>query len=181
MQRTLSLLLLLLSTSACAAKKWADKNADVSAVRTFPQPAESLYPLTTDLLMLEKIMPADCASDWKVGQPSSGMGANGTVRYDIGGMHRSLGFVLNKTTAPSQVDIEHLGPKGFVTRFALRPAGEGSEVELHTYLNAPKWPFTGFFFKKVQPAWIDCYERALGNLAGLAPTAVNPSGTPPAP
>ena len=158
-------LLIAFAPSAAAAGKWAGKNADVVAVRVLPVETPVLYERLLDLDTFRAMLPADCAADWELGEPRKGVGANGSVRYDIEGMHRRLDFVLNKAEAPQRIDIDHLGNRGFVTRMALRPVESGTEVELHTYLEPPRWPFTAYFFNKVQPAWVDCYERALQNLA----------------
>ena len=163
--KRLSLLLLSLFATPAAAGKWAGKNADVVAVRVLPVETPVLYERLLDLETFRAMLPADCAADWELGQPSKGVGAHGSVRYDIEGMHRHLDFVLNKAEAPRQIDLDHMGNKGFVTRLSLRPVDTGTELELHTYLSPPSWPFTAYFYKKVQPAWVGCYERALQNLA----------------
>jgi hypothetical protein len=163
--KRLSMLFLAFVATPAAAGKWAGKNADVVAVRVLPVEAPVLYQRLLDLETFRAMLPADCAGDWELGEPRSGVGAQGSVRYDIEGMHRHLDFVLNKAEAPRQVDLDHLGRRGFVTRMLLRPVDTGTELELHTYLSPPSWPFTAYFYKKVQPAWLDCYERALQNLA----------------
>ena len=167
MKRLLLLLLSLVANPAVAGQ-WAGKNADVVAVRVLPVSTPVLYERLLDLETFRAMLPADCATDWELGEPAKGVGATGSVRYDIEGMHRHLDFVLNKAEAPRQIDLDHLGNKGFVTRLSLRPVDTGTELEIHTYLEAPRWPFTAYFYKKVQPAWLDCYERALQNL-GAAP------------
>ena len=166
--KRLSLLLLSLLASPAAAGKWAGKNADVVAVRVLPVETPVLYERLLDLETFRAMLPADCAGDWEIEPPGKGVGAHGSVRYDIEGMHRHLDFVLNKAEAPRQIDLDHLGKRGFVTRLLLRPVDTGTELELHTYLTPPSWPFTAYFYKKVQPAWLDCYERALQNL-GASP------------
>jgi hypothetical protein len=159
---------ILAAPSLAAAGQWAGKNADVVAVRVLPVETPVLYERLLDLETFRAMLPADCATDWELGQPTKGVGAHGSVRYDIEGMHRHLDFVLNKAEAPRQIDLDHAGNKGFVTRLSFRPVETGTELEMHTYLNAPRWPFTAYFYKKVQPAWVGCYERALQNL-GAAP------------
>jgi hypothetical protein len=158
-----------LASAPALAGKWANKDSDVVAVRVVPVETPVLYQRLLDVETFRAMLPADCAADWELGTPRQGVGANGSVRYDIGGMHRHVRFVLNDAQAPQKIDIEHLGARGFVTRMALRPVGEGTEVELHTYLSPPRWPFTAYFFNRVQPAWVDCYERALQNLAATTP------------
>jgi hypothetical protein len=167
MKRFLSLLSF--ASAPALAGQWANKDADVVAVRVLPIETPVLYERLLDLETFRAMLPADCAASWELGKPRKGVGANGSVRYDIGGMHRHLNFVLNEATAPHKVDIEHMGSRGFVTRMALRPVAEGTELELHTYLAPPRWPFTAYFFRKVQPAWVDCYERALQNLGAVTP------------
>ena len=164
--RHLSLLALSIvaAPSLAAAGQWAGKNADVVAVRVLPVETPVLYERLLDLETFRAMLPADCASDWDLGQPAKGVGAHGSVRYDIEGMHRHLDFVLNRAEAPRQIDLDHMGGRGFVTRLLLRPVETGTELELHTYLEAPRWPFTAYFYRKVQPSWLDCYERALQNL-----------------
>jgi hypothetical protein len=159
------LLLIAFAPSMAAAGKWAGKNADVVAVRVLPADAPVLYERLLDLETFRAMLPADCAGDWELAEARKGVGAHGTVRYDIAGMHRKLDFVLSETEAPRRIDLDHLGNRGFVTRMTLRPVENGTEVGLTTYLEPPRWPFTAYFYKKVQPAWVDCYERALQNLA----------------
>jgi hypothetical protein len=164
--KRLSLLLMIAAAPSLAfAGKWAGKTADVVAVRVLPVETPVLFERLLDLETFRATLPADCAANWDLGEPRKGVGAHGSVRYDIGGMHRHLDFVLNKADAPSRIELDHMGRRGFVTRFALKPVASGTEVELHTYLEPPRWPFTAYFYKNVQPAWIDCYERALQNLA----------------
>ncbi len=165
---SLSLCLAALSSPAVAGK-WAGKNADVVATRVVPVESPVLFERLLDVETFRAMLPADCASDWDLGEPRKGIGAHGSVRYDIGGMHRHLDFVLNKADAPRQIDLDHMGRRGFVTRLALRPVEAGTELELHTYLEPPRWPFTSYFFTKVHPAWVDCYERALQNVAATTP------------
>jgi hypothetical protein len=169
MKRLPLLLFCAIASTPAAAGKWAGKNADVVAVRVFPVEAPVLYERLLDVEAFRAMLPADCAADWDLGEPKKGIGAHGSVRYDIGGMHRHLDFVLNKAQAPREIDFEHMGRKGFVTRMALRPVEGGTELELHTYLEPPHWPFAGYFFRKVQPAWVDCYERALQNVGATTP------------
>src|SRR6186997_661292 len=96
-------LAILTAPSLAAAGQWAGKNADVVAVRVLPVEAPVLYERLLDLETFRAMLPADCATDWELGQPSKGVGAHGSVRYDIEGMHRHLDFVLSKAEAPRQV------------------------------------------------------------------------------
>jgi hypothetical protein len=152
---------------AAFAGKWDDAPTDVQVERVVAAAPEAVFSHLLDLGHLRAMFPTDCVGLWEPGERSFGEGANAVVRYDLGAMHRKLAMTLVRADAPRIIDLDHLGPRGFVTRFSLAPEGEGTRVTLLTPLNAPPEIFRGYFQNGVRPEWISCYDRALENLAGV--------------
>jgi hypothetical protein len=153
--------------AAAWAGKWTDTPSDVIVMRDIDAPTERIHPLVSDLRSLEGLLPADCATDWQHGARSRGVGARARLKYTIGPMRRTLSAVISKDQ-PAVVEIDHEGNKGFVTQWQLAELDGGTRVTLGTYLMPPPWPFKGVYFKKVMPAWEDCYERTLDALEARA-------------
>ena len=86
-------------------------------------------------------------------------------------MRRNLKGQLTRAEARQDgvyfVELDHQGPKGFVTRFKLSPQGDGTGVEMTTYINQPPWPFRGVYFKKILPAWQQCHADTIKTLDAL--------------
>ena len=148
------------------AGKWDGAETDVYAERVVAAPPEAVFSYLLDLGHLRAIYPTDCVGLWEPGERTFGEGANAIVRYDIAAMHRKLPMTLVRAEAPRLIDLDHLGPRGFVTRWTLTPEGEGTKVRIETPLNAPPPPFRGYFQNVIRPEWTDCYARTLENLAG---------------
>lgn len=140
---------------------WEGRVADVSSTRGIPAPADAVYAQLVDFEALQQVFPADCATEWAVGPEHAGVGARAVVTYRMASLKRRLTATLSKAEPDRVVDLDHEGKKGFVTRFELAPAANGTRVTLTTFLNQPPWPFRGVFFNRVRPAWIDCWDRAL--------------------
>lgn len=160
----------LLLTGLAFAGKWDEAIADVQATAVIPAAPETVFGFLLDLANLQRIFPADCIGDWEPGERTFGEGASTWVRYDMAAMHRRLPMTLTVADAPRRVDFDHLGSRGFITRWTLEPADGGSRVTVLTPLNPPPRPFRGYYFKKVKPEWEGCYQRALAALG----TAVAP-------
>jgi uncharacterized protein YndB with AHSA1/START domain len=150
---------------AALAGKWDGSDPDVSAERIVPAAPEVVFQHLLDLANLRAMFPTDCVGLWEPGERTFGEGANALVRYDMAAMHRKLPMTLVHADAPRTIDLDHLGNRGFVTRFTLTPVEGGTNVRIDTPLNAPPWPLDGYYFRVVQPEWQGCYQRALGNLA----------------
>lgn len=152
--------------STALAGKWDDKNADVVAVRTIPVPAEAVYAVLSDPTKLMALYPSDCAV-WKVPLTGDVPGAKGIVTYKAAGMRRKLDVVWKTATPSQRIELDHLGPKGFVTRFELAPADGGTTVTMTNYISIPAF-IAGYYYKKVQPAWQGCHARELEALETIA-------------
>jgi hypothetical protein len=86
------------------------------------------------------------------------------LRYEAARWHRNLTMVLSKVSENQRIELEHPGRKGFITTWTFTERESFSDVELHTWVNAPPWPLRKYFYEKVQPAWRDCHGRTLENL-----------------
>lgn len=161
----MSLLLLTAEMSLAAPNKWDDKVADVEATLSIPAPPDKVFNYLLDLRNLVTIFPEDCTGKWELGDRTFGEGANAYVRYDMGVMHRRLALTLTHALGPTTIDFDHLGNKGFITRWSLTPSAVGTDVRLRTPLNPPPRPLRGVFYTSVQPEWQLCYQRTLTNLA----------------
>ncbi len=149
------------------AGKWDGAETDIRVERVVPAPPEAVFSHLLDLGHLRAIFPTDCVGLWEPGERTFGEGANAIVRYDMAAMHRKLPMTLVRAEAPRLIDLDHLGNRGFVTRWTLTPEGEATRVSLVTPLNAPPVPFRGYFQNVVRPEWLACYTRTLENLAGV--------------
>jgi hypothetical protein len=143
---------------------YAQKNADIVITKAIPAPAATVYAYLLDLKHEPDLWTPDCAGSWSFGNVTRGLGATGHVRYTAAEWSRTLDMVLSKVQENFRIEIEHTGKKGFTTTWTLRDQGLSTSVELHTWLNAPPWPFRRFYFRKVQPAWTSCHARVLENL-----------------
>lgn len=154
------------------AGKWDTAETDIRAERVIAAAPETVFSHLLELRHLRAILPVDCVGLWEPGERTFGEGANAIVRYDIAAMHRKLAMTLVRADAPRTIDFDHLGARGFITRWSLAPAAEGAStvVRIETPLNAPPAPFRGYFQNVVRPEWLRCYKRTLDNLAEvLAP------------
>jgi hypothetical protein len=159
------MLLLLLPTAL--AGKWDAAPTDIQTERVIAAPREAIFSHLLDLGHLRALYPEDCVGLWEPGERTFGEGASAIVRYDIAAMHRKLPMTLVRADAPRVIDFDHLGPKGFVTRWSLEEVDGGTKVSVLTPINAPPWPFTAYYHKVIRPEWIQCYATTLENLAGV--------------
>jgi hypothetical protein len=147
------------------AGKWDGAESDVVVERELTVDVQQTFDLLTDVEALQQLFPEDCVADWALGEPTTGIGANARVTYRMAGMKRRLTLTVSKAEAFYVVELDHPENKGFITQWALSEPGPGrAVVQLGTYLNAPPWPFKGYYYNKVQPAWTDCYTRTLDAL-----------------
>ena len=72
--------------------------------------------------------------------------------------------VLVTSVNDRRVEWDHQGNRGWVTRFKLKEREGGVELTVHTYLDAPPWPFRAYFENRVHPAWQLCYEKLIDGL-----------------
>jgi hypothetical protein len=158
--------MILMLMPVALAGKWDGTPSDIQAEQVVSAPPETVFTHLLDLTHLRAIFPTDCVGYWEPGSRSFGEGANAIVRYDMAAMHRKLPMTLSRAEAPRFIDLNHPGGRGFVTRFSLTPVESGTNVRILTPLNPPPWPFEGYFYNVVRPAWTDCYVRTLQNLAG---------------
>jgi hypothetical protein len=157
--------MLLLLLPLAHAGKWDDAPTDIEAQRVVHAAPEATFSYLLDLGHLRTIFPTDCVGKWEPGQRSFGEGATAMVRYDMAAMHRKLPMTLVRADAPHIIDLDHLGPRGFITRWTLSEVEGGTNVKITTPLNAPPDIIRGYFQNVVRPAWLDCYERTLTNLS----------------
>lgn len=159
--------MLLLLLPIALAGKWDGAPTDIQADRVVPAPREQIFSHLLDLAHLRALFPADCVGLWEPGERTFGEGATAIVRYDIAAMHRKLPMTLIRADAPRSIDFDHLGPRGFLTRWSLEEVDGGTKVSLLTPINAPPWPFSGYYHRVIRPEWTECYARTLQNLEGV--------------
>lgn len=162
--------MLLLLTCLSLAGEWDEVSADVRASKVINAAPEAIFSFILDLENLRRITPVDCVGEWTLGERVYGEGASAWVRYDMAAMHRRLPMTLIVADAPRRVDFDHLGARGFVTRWTLEGADGGTLVSILTPLNPPPKPFRRYYHSRVKPEWEGCYVRTLDALgAALAP------------
>ena len=136
-----------------------------------------------DLPTFGRLLPPDCVGYFKVGLTPKGLGAQATVRYDMAAMHRKLELTVSRIERDEMwmVDMNHAGNRGFISRWVMVPGADGTAVTLKTPLNAPPWPFAGYFFDTVHPEWEGCQDRMITAVAAealrLTPPVVEPAPT----
>jgi len=147
------------------AGRWDGVDANVVSKTTLTAAPAAVYAQIDDWNGLRANLDTGCVNDWVVGDRADGIGAEARMTYHNAMMHRRITARIAKLVPNRYVDLEHVGNKGFVTRFELKESGAGTEVTMTTYTNAPPWPLKGYYFKRVKPAWTTCQERMLANLA----------------
>jgi hypothetical protein len=160
-------MLLLLATPA-EAGKWDDAPSDVEVRTTIAASPEQVHRTLADLEVLAELLPPDCAKDWEFTANTRGVGSRARVTYTYGPLKRTLTAQVVNDEPGRLWRIDHADDKkGFFIQvtYPTTPNPGVSSVVLSTPLNPPPWPLKGAFFKKVRPAWEDCYTRALEGLA----------------
>lgn len=142
-----------------------DQNADVVASKVIAAPVEVLYAQILDLNKLKDISDEACVGRWVLGPTTTGVGATASMRYHAAGMHRRLQMTLTKAEENKRITLDHAGDRGFITTWTFTPQDTATNVEMHSWLSIPPRPFRKYYFRKVQPAWVVCQEKALQNLA----------------
>lgn len=160
-------LALWLTTSLAAAQDSPNPD-DVFADRILEAPVSRVFEELQAPSRIAQLFPGDCATDWSFSGPEEGLGARLSTTYHAGAMHRDLEGMLTRSEAEWIVELHYEGLRGFTTHFLIEPAVTGEDettkVRIISYLGPPPWPFKGHFYKKVKPAWQDCYERVLQQL-----------------
>ena len=98
---------------------------------------------------------------------AEGVDSGGVQRF-VEALEKRIDAVHSRSDPPRLVEIEHLGSKGFFTRFTLTPEGDGVKAVMTTYLNAPPWPFRKYYYTEVRPIWVQCQIDALQALDAAA-------------
>jgi Polyketide cyclase / dehydrase and lipid transport len=166
----LAALCVALFSGVAAAADATPPNSDIIVKATTTASAADAYVWLQDLGNHRLAWPQDCARRWEMGEPTVGMGATAETSYRAGAWRRRLVMEITKLNPDRRVDIEHQGNKGFTTTWTLTAVDGGTEVELHTWINPPPWPFYKTYFKKTQPKWTVCHQAAVDAAAGkMAP------------
>ncbi len=101
---------------------------------------------------------------WEHGVQSAGVGAVARVTVTPSFMNRRLTVQVSRVEDDRFVDLDYEGARGFVTRWAFEPDGEGTAIEITTYVAAPPWPFRELYHLQVKPAWEACQAEAIARL-----------------
>lgn len=140
---------------------------DVIAKRVVNASESSVYSWLLDLEHHEQMWPVGCTSRWEHGSPRVGVGASTRLTYRASTMRRRLTATLAEGTPDRYLKVEHAGRLGFATTWTLTDVGSGTQVELHTWVDPPRWPLTAIYMNLVRPEWKRCHQGALDNLARL--------------
>jgi hypothetical protein len=147
-----------------AASAWDGHDASVRVEKRVSASPASLYNEVNDLQSLSEIFPATCVQDWALSGQTAGLGARGRVTYRFEKLKRRLTVTISKTEASRYVELDHLGSKGFISRWLMVEDEDGTVLSLETFMNPPPWPFKRYYFEKIQPKWQACYALTLDNL-----------------
>lgn len=136
-----------------------DSDSDVIAIAILEHPRAELAAHLRSTRDLEALLPEACVSEWEHGTSPAGPAR---MTYRMLSFKRRLTAKIVERDPDHVIELDHEGPKGFVTRFELKVvAPERTEVSITTYLNPPGWPFRRYYAEKVKPMWTACYEEAL--------------------
>ena len=149
---------------------WAGPD-NVEAQVTIDASSEVITEYLSDMARVASLFPDACAVRWSFDPPKAGVVSGGEVVYRAGWLRRKLTVAYGENVPGSHVDLDHLGDKGFVTRFRVEAAEQGPRVvTMTTFLSPPRWPLVKLYGNQVQPIWRDCHRRTLDALASsLAP------------
>ncbi len=147
--------------------KWEGKDADIEATATISASPDALRAVLLDRKVLERVYPARCLAkvDYEGVKDAS---AAVRVTYVAALMRRRLDAMAPVARNERVFEVDHLGNKGFITRWTLTPGEAGTEVAMATFLNPPPKPFRGYFFTRVRPNWVQCHVEALQGLESAA-------------
>ena len=146
------------------ANQWEGQDSSVEVSRLFRADGPSIYAQFDELEDLSTLYPERCVNDWVITGPNLGGGARGEVTYRLEKFRRRLTVVIAKAEPGRYVELDHLSSKGFITRWLIEQEESGQRVTLKTFINAPPWPFKAYYFNKIKPAWLACYEETLDRL-----------------
>jgi hypothetical protein len=161
----------LFCVASATAGKWDDAPSDVEVRATIATSPTAVHATVSDLKTWSTLLPEDCATDWQFTASTRGVGSKAKVTYTYGPLRRKLtaNIVSDEPGRLWRIDHEN-ERKGFFVQFSYPDSTESStNVLLATPLNPPPWPFKGPFYKKVRPAWEDCYTRSLQALSAAVP------------
>ena len=113
------MILTLVGLASAASSKWDGANPDITATGLVPAPVDAAYAYVLDLTHLRAMFTEDCMGKIELGSRTFGEGANAEVRYDMGMMHRRLAMTLSRALAPTTIEFEHPGNRGFITRWSF--------------------------------------------------------------
>jgi hypothetical protein len=154
---------------ALAGNPWKDLSADVVAAGEVPLTPEQVTARLSDLDGVAADLPDTCWRRWAVGLPPAGVGARARVTTTASWMRRRLTLQVAEVDAGRRVDWDHLGDRGWVTRWTVEATSAAtSRVTYHTYLNPPPWPFRRLFHELVRPVWEACAADAIASLTAPA-------------
>lgn len=149
------------------AGRWDGEDPDIQAHAVIHASPEAVYGVLSETDALERVLGDHCAADFDYGSRKDPE-ADVRLTYEMEGFSRRLDAKWSRLEPNRIVEIDHLGKKGFVTRFTLSEAEGGTRVEVLTPLNPPPWPFKRYFFTNVRPVWAQCYVDGLKELDTLA-------------
>lgn len=147
-----------------AANSWEGHDASIRVEKLVEVSAADIYAEVNDLRSLSEIFPATCVQDWALSGQTEGLGARGRVTYRFEKLKRRLTVTISKAEAGRYVELDHLGSKGFISRWLMVEEEGGTTLSLETFMNPPPWPFRGYYYRSIQPKWRACYELTLDNL-----------------
>jgi len=150
----------LLAAVAIAGGKWDGRDSNIVARTTVQAPPDAIYAILEDVHALEQLYPHHCASNFDYGTRKAPE-ADLRVTYHLGLMDRRLDARWSRREPNRLVEIDHLGNKGFITRWTLTEADGGTLVEVTTFINPPPWPVKRYYYTRVRPVWTQCYLDAL--------------------
>lgn len=136
--------------------KWDDRDPHIEASWVVQAPLPGVRDVLANERALE-LFPCVHHFDYDDHKDAS---ADLTACYRLGLWSRRLDIAWTRRD-DKVVEIEHLGNRGFITRFSLEEVDHGTEVHVKTWMNPPPKPFRKFYYTRVRPAWTQCYAEGL--------------------
>lgn len=160
------LLLLLPTPSPAAPLDEADLPSDVVASVQVQAPPAAVHDVIVDTNRVARLAP-DCWRHWDVALE----GETFEVVYRVKLFRRKLEGRRENVSRPRRVEWDHVGDKGFVTRFLAEPAdGGGTALTMTTFVAPPGWPLRRYWKNRIHPTWVACQQELLGAVAEAAVT-----------
>jgi len=149
-----------------------EPTSDVIAERTVQASPDAVYAVLADTERMSELAPERCMRKWEV----SPDGETFEVVYLVELWRRKLQARVVPAEPGRRLEWDHLGKKGFVSRFTVQASEQegATDLRLVTYIRPPGWPLNRYYHRKIRPGWAECYDTFLQAIATQAESGQEP-------